>query len=162
VVAAASPGLVAWWAHQYADSKALSAGVMFVHLAGILIAGGFAIVTDRASLLLAPDGGNDLLRELERGRGVHAWVLGGLAVTVASGGLQLFSDLHTYLTSVLFWAKMALIALLLFNGWVRLRIERHLQAGDAASWRRFRLTSGVSLVLWFTVLLAGAFLTTVS
>lgn len=162
MVAVASSGLVARWAHLYADSKALSAGVNFVHLAGILVAGGFAIVTDRASLLLAPEGGTDVLRELERGRGVHVWVLGGLAVTAASGVLQLFSDLHTYLTSTLFWAKMALIALLLLNGWVRLRVERDLQAGSAASWRRFRLTSGVSLVLWFTVLLAGVFLTTIS
>ena len=93
---------MAWWAHLYADSKALSSGVNFVHLAGILVAGGFAIVTDRASLLLSPESGTDILRELERGRGVHAWVLGGLAVVAASGVLQLFSDLHTYLTSVLF------------------------------------------------------------
>jgi len=162
VVAAGSSGLVAWWAHLYADSKALSSGVNFVHLAGILLAGGFAIVTDRASLLLSPDGETDVLRELERGRGVHVWVLGGLAVTVASGVLQVFSDLHTYLTSVLFWAKMGLIALLLLNGWVRLRAERALEAGGATAWKRFRLTSAVSLALWFTVLLAGVFLTTIS
>ena len=51
-VAPAASGLVERWAHLYADSKALSAGIMFVHLAGVLVAGGFAIVADRASLLL--------------------------------------------------------------------------------------------------------------
>ena len=162
MVAAGSSGLVAWWAHLYADSKALSSGVNFVHLAGILVAGGFAIVTDRASLALSPEGGTDVLRELERGRGVHAWVLGGLAVTAASGVLQLFSDLHTYLASVLFWTKMGLIALLLVNGWVRMRAEQGLEAGGTSDWKRFRVTSVVSLVLWFTVLLAGVFLTTIS
>jgi hypothetical protein len=162
VVAAASSGLVAWWAHLYADSKAVSAGVNYLHLAGILVAGGFAIVTDRASLHLSRAGGTDVLKELERGEGVHAWVLGGLAVTLASGLLQLFSDLHTFLTSPLFWIKMGLIALLLFNGWVRLRAERDLESGSTTAWGRFHLTSVVSLVLWFCVLLAGVFLTTIS
>jgi hypothetical protein len=162
VIGAASSGIVAWWAHAYADSKALSASVNYLHLAGILVAGGFAIVTDRASLLLAPSDDTNVLRELERGRGVHVWVLGGLAVTVATGVLQVFSDLHTYLTSLLFWGKMGLIALLLLNGWIRLRAERALGAGEPRAWQRFHLTSVASLVLWFAVLLAGVFLTTIS
>ena len=55
-----------------------------------------------------------------------------------------------------------LIALLLVNGWVRMRAERDLEAGGTSDWKRFRVTSVVSLVLWFTVLLAGVFLTTIS
>jgi Predicted membrane protein (DUF2214) len=162
VVTAASSGLVAWWAHLYADTKAVSAGVNFLHLAGILVAGGFAIVTDRASLLLSPEREADVPKELARLNSVHAWVLGGLALVVATGVLQVFSDLHTYLTSLLFWTKMGLIALLLFNGWVRLRAERALEAGEPRAWKRFHLTSVTSLVLWFAVLLAGVFLTTIS
>jgi hypothetical protein len=162
IAAADHLSLIERWAHLYSDSKALSAAVNYVHLAGILVAGGFAIVTDRASLYLSPGREADVLRELERGRAVHLWVLGGLAVTVASGVLQLFSDLHTYLTSWLFWTKMGLIALLLLNGWVRLRSERGLEAGGAREWKRFHLTSAVSLALWFSVLLAGVFLTTIS
>ena len=162
MVAAGGSGLVEWWAHLYADSKALSAGVTYLHLAGILVAGGFAIVTDRASLLLAAERAPDLPGELARLDAVHRFVLAGLALTVATGVLQLCSDLHTYLTSLVFWTKMALIALLLVNGWMRLKAERRLPDGGAAAWKRFRLTSVASLVLWFSVLLAGEFLTTIS
>ena len=158
-------GLVERWAHLYADSKALSAGIMFAHLAGVLGAGGLAIAADRASLLLPPGGGDadELAREIARLKSVHAWVIAGLALTVATGVLQLFSDLHTYLTAWIFWTKMGLIALLLLNGWVRLRAEQGIEAGGTATHlARFRRTSVASLVLWFAVLLAGAFLTTVS
>lgn len=162
MVAAAS-GLVERWAHLYADSKALSAGIMFLHLAGILGAGGIAIAADRVSLQLPAHAGEHLAREIERLKAVHTWVIAGLALTVATGVLQLFSDLHTYLTAWLFWTKMGLIALLLVNGWVRLQAERGIEAGGVMPYlTRFRLTSVVSLVLWFAVLLAGAFLTTVS
>ena len=162
-MAPVASGLVERWAHLYADSKALSAGIMFVHLAGVLVAGGFAIVADRASLLLPAEAGERLAREIERLKDVHFWVMAGLTLTVATGLLQLFSDLHTYLTAWIFWTKMGLIALLLVNGWVRLKAEQGIEAGGAATQlTRFQRTSVVSLVLWFAVLLAGAFLTTVS
>jgi hypothetical protein len=93
---------------------------------------------------------------------VHTFVLGGLAVTAASGVAMLLADLHTYLTSVLFWTKMTLILALLGNGWLRLRAERALENGLDSAWTRFRRTSLASVALWFTVLLAGAFLTTIS
>ncbi len=159
----AAIGIVERWAHLYADSKLLSAGVMFVHLAGVLVAGGMAIAADRASLLLPAEGGADLTGEIARLKAVHAWVVGGLALTVATGVLQVLSDVHTYLTAWLFWLKMGLIAILLANGWVRLRAERAIEAGAAVpSLVWFKRTSAVSLVLWFAVLLAGAFLTTIS
>ena len=159
----AAAGIVERWAHLYADSKALSAGIMFVHLAGVLGAGGLAIAADRSSLLLPREGGEGLVGEIARLKSVHAWVTAGLAVTVATGVLQVFSDLHTFLTAWLFWLKMLLIAVLLLNGWVRLKAERAIEAGAVAPYLgRFRLTSAVSLVLWFAVLLTGAFLTTVS
>jgi hypothetical protein len=159
----AAAGLVERWAHLYADSKALSAGVMFVHLAGVLLAGGLAIAADRASLLLPREPADEVLREIARLKTVHVWVLGGLGLVVATGVLQVLSDLSTYLTAWLFWTKMGLLALLLLNGWVRLRAEQAVEAGGAATHlARFRRTSVVSLVLWFAVLLAGAFLPTVS
>jgi len=162
VVATAS-GIVERWAHLYADSKALSAGIMFLHLAGVLVAGGLAIAADRVSLQLPAEAGEHLAREIERLKAVHNWVIAGLGLTIATGVLQLFSDLHTYLTAWLFWTKMGLIALLLVNGWVRLKAEQAIEAGAVVPHlARFRRTSVVSLVLWFAVLLAGAFLTTVS
>jgi hypothetical protein len=156
--------LIERWAHLYGDSKALAAGIMFVHLAGILVAGGFAIVADRASLVLAREAAADLPREVARLKAVHPWVIGGLALTMATGVLQVFSDLHTFLTAWLFWTKMGLIALLLVNGWVRMGAERAIEGGNggAADWKRFRRTSVASLALWFAILLAGAFLPTVS
>lgn len=153
--------LVARWAHVYGDNKALSAGMTFVHLSGVLLGGGFAIVTDRASLQLAPANA-ELPRELARLRTVNTWVIAGLAVTFISGLLMMLADLHTYLPSILFWTKMGLIALLIVNGAVRLRAEHALGAGSTAAWRPFRRTSGVSLVLWFLVLLAGCFLSTLT
>ncbi|MGA2381923.1 MAG: hypothetical protein ABSG61_00660 [Gemmatimonadales bacterium] len=163
MMAPVASGLVERWAHLYADSKALSAGIMFVHLAGVLGAGGLAIAADRVSLLLPAEAGEHLAREIERLKAVHNWVIAGLALTVATGVLQLFSDLHTYLTAWLFWTKMGLIALLLVNGWVRLKAEQAIETGAVVPYlARFRRTSMVSLVLWFAVLLAGAFLTTVS
>jgi hypothetical protein len=162
-VVAAAAGLVERWAHLYADSKALSAGIMFLHLAGVLGAGGIAIAADRASLLLPAEAGERLAHEIGRLKAVHNWVIAGLSLTIATGVLQVFSDLHTYLTAWLFWTKMGLIALLLLNGWVRLGAERAIETGAVAPYlTRFRRTSMVSLALWFAVLLAGAFLTTVS
>jgi hypothetical protein len=159
---AAISQLVERWAHFYGDQKALSAGMTFVHLSGVLLGGGFAIVTDRASLQLAPADDAELPRELARLRTVNRWVIAGLAVTFITGLLMMFADLHTYLPSILFWTKMGLIALLIINGAMRLRAEHALGAGSAAAWRPFRLTSGVSLVLWFLVLLAGCFLSTLT
>jgi hypothetical protein len=158
----AGASLVERWAHVYSDSKVLSAAVTYVHLAGILVAGGFAVVTDRASLALAKERGPDVPRELARIGAVHTFVLGGLAVTATSGVLMLLADLHTYLTSFLFWTKMTLILALLGNGWLRLRAERALENGLDTAWTRFQRTSLASVALWFTVLLAGAFLTTIS
>ena len=35
------------WARVYADSRAISTGIMFVHLAGLLLGGGAAVAADR-------------------------------------------------------------------------------------------------------------------
>lgn len=154
--------LVEWWAHLYSDSKVLSAAVVFVHLGGILIAGGFAIAEDRAAVLLLRKSEPDYRRELPLIESVHVWVLGGLAVVAASGLLMLLADLHTYLTSVLYWIKMTLIVALLANGWLRLRAEHLLQDGMTSRRGLLLWTSLASIGLWFAVLLAGAFLSTIS
>ncbi|HKI94698.1 MAG TPA: hypothetical protein VJ992_05350 [Gemmatimonadales bacterium] len=150
-------GLVHRWAKFYDDRTSVSTAVTFIHLAGILVAGGFAIVADRASLRLSPTGDMDQMRQLDEIASVHRWVLIGLAVTFVSGILMFFSDLNTYLHSAVFWTKMGLIVLLLGNGYVRMRAEAALRRGVAV-WRRFRQTSIASLALWFAVLLAGTIL----
>ncbi len=161
MMASGISALVERWAHFYGDQKAVSAGVTYVHLAGILLGGGMAVSADRSSLQLVPGSGAELVRDLARLKSVHRLVIIGLSLTIASGLAILLSDLHTYLTSVLYWVKMGLVASLLINGFVRLRAERKLERGEDG-WKIFRGTSALSLVLWFAILLAGAFLTTVA
>lgn len=162
VAATGLAGLVHRWAKFYDDRTSVSTTVTFLHLAGVLIAGGFAVVTDRAALRLAPNVPTtpEQRRELENLATVHAWVIGGLLLTLVTGTLMFFSDLNTYFHSWVFWTKMGLIVVLLGNGWIRLKAERALMHGMAA-WRRFRQTSVASLVLWFLILLAGTMLTSV-
>ena len=153
------PQLIERWAHYYGDRKMVSAGVTYVHLAGILLAGGLSVASDRASFQLGPDWPG-LQAELARLYSVHRWVITGLGFTIASGLLMLLSDLHTFITAPLYWTKMGLVALLLTNGYVRLRAEVGLRQGRDR-WR-VSTTSGLSMALWFLVLLCGAFLTTIS
>ena len=154
-------GLIARWAQLYSDQKMVSAGVTYVHLAGILLGGGLAVASDRASLQLDPDSSGNVSQQLDQLYQVHRLVLVGLGITITSGLLMLLADLQTFLPSILYWTKMSLVALLLGNGYIRLRAERALREGREA-WILFRRTSMASLVLWFLILLAGAFLTTVS
>jgi hypothetical protein len=154
------PELIERWAHYYADRKLVSAAVTYVHLAGILLGGGLSVASDRASFQLGPDWPG-LQDELDRLYSVHHWVIAGLGFTIASGLLMLLSDLHTFVTAPLYWTKMGLVAVLLTNGYVRLRSEIALRQGRDR-WRTFHRTSAASMALWFLVLLGGAFLTTIS
>lgn len=154
------PQLIESWAHFYGDHKAVSAGVTYIHLSGILLAGGLSISADRLSFKLGPEF-PCLQDELVRLYSVHRWVILGLGVTIASGLLMLFADLHTFISAPLYWTKMGLLALLLGNGYLRLRSEVGLRQGQDR-WRTFHRTSAASLALWFMVLLCGAFLSTIS
>ena len=154
------PHLLTLWAHFYHHTVAVSATLTFLHLAGILLGGGLAVATDRASLRLSPATGPDWAQELDRLASVHRWVLAGLALIFASGFLMMLTDVETFATSGVFWTRMGLITLLLGNGFVRMRVETALRQGLVAGWERFRRTSVASLVLWFLILLAGALLHT--
>src|SRR5438128_8228705 len=148
--------LLARWAHLYGHTP-VSATVTYLHLVGILVGGGVAVAADRASLRLSP-ATPDWSQELARLASVHRWVLGGLTLIFASGLLMMLAELGTFATSVVFWSKMGLIALLLGNGYVRMRAETALRRGVAAAWGGFRRASVASLVLWLAILLAGTLL----
>src|SRR5690348_7142848 len=148
--------LLTRWAHLYGHAP-VSATVTYLHLVGILMGGGVAVAADRASLRLSPTT-PDWSQELARLASVHRWVVGGLALIFASGLLMMFAELNTLATSAVFWTKMGLIALLLGNGYIRMRAETALQQGRAAGWGWFRRASVASLVLWLVILLAGALL----
>lgn len=150
--------LIARWAHWYGQTRAVSATVTYVHLVGILAGGGVAVATDVAALRLSPDRVTDWPGELDRLAAVHRWVVGGLALIFASGLLLALSELGSFVTSAVFWTKMGLVALLLGNGYARLRCEIALRQGAIARWAWFRRTSITSLALWFLVLFFGALL----
>jgi len=148
--------LIARWAHLYGHTP-VSATVTYLHLVGILVGGGVAVAADRVSLRLSP-ATPDWFQELARLASVHRWVEAGLALIFASGLLMMFAELDSFATSVVFWTKMGLVALLLGNGYIRMRAETALRQGLAAGWGRFRRTSVASLVLWLAILLAGTLL----
>ncbi len=183
VVEAAQP-----WAHLYNDSTLLQTGLLFVHFAGLLTAGGFAVATDRLALRITRREGGDrrlLLRELGE---VHRPVLVGLAVVTLTGIAMALGDAEFLLTSPVFWLKMTAFVLLLVNGLFMMRAERRLrgwseadQSGEAGSrdgeaavllvdpvpphphraWRNLRWAAVRSMALWGTTLLLGTALTAV-
>ena len=155
------------WQSIYSNSKAVSSSITFVHLAGLLFAGGFAVAADRATLRAARATPERQLHALNELDAVHRPVLMGLGVLFASGVLQFAADVETFATSPVYWTKMSLVALLLANGYVLKRTETVLRARDGGHaqdplWNRLRNTSLVSLVLWSAIVLAGTILNSIS
>lgn len=146
------------WASIFNNSRALSSGVMFAHLSGLVLGGGGAVAADRASLRAVRASESQRQSHLSELGLVHRVVLWGLSVTFLSGLMLAAADVETYATLPSFWIKMGLIGLLLANGLFMQHAERVLSAGTPA-WRRLHVTAVVSLVLWFAVLLASTFLT---
>jgi hypothetical protein len=153
------------WSDFYSHSKTAATVVTFLHVGGLLLAGGLAIAADRGSLRalrLAAGERTHYLRELAS---VHRWVLTGLTVVVASGLALLTADIETFFGSWIFWTKMALVALLLVNGLIMTRVEASLTANGADAsphWRRLHRVAVSSLALWFVITLAGVALTNVA
>src|ERR1051326_730774 len=104
-------------ADLYADSKLIATIVTFGHIAALLMAGGLAVATDRATLralrLAAAERGADL----EDLSGVHRLVVGGLTLSVVTGILLFASDVETFIGSWVFWLKMGMICVLLPHGY---------------------------------------------
>src|SRR5215212_274602 len=83
------------WNSLYSDSKVVSSAVLFLHLVPLLLAGGAALAADRATIRAARGTVDDRARQLvDLGR-THAVVLGGLALSFASGVLLFLSDVDT-------------------------------------------------------------------
>ena len=148
------------WNTLYSDSKVVSATVVFLHLVPLLIAGGAAIAADRATLRAGRGTAEDRARQLAEIGRTHAVVLGGLALSFASGVLLFLSDVDTFLESPFFWIKLGLVGLLLVNGFVMTRTEQTLKGrgDDGALWGRMRTISILSLMLWIATTLAGVVL----
>jgi hypothetical protein len=146
------------WNDFYSHSKAMETVVLFMHIGGLLLAGGLAIAADRATLRALAVGGDGRVHQMKELAAVHRWVLTGLTVVVISGVALFTSDIETFFGSWIFWVKMVLVALLLINGFMMTRTERSLEtdASDGAPhWGAMRRTAVTSLLLWFVITLAG-------
>jgi uncharacterized membrane protein len=150
--------LVQPWADLYSNNKLVSNAVMFVHLGGLLLGGGGAVAADRDTIRNSRTSEAEQACHLADLRVVHRIVMTGLLVTFLSGLLMLAGDLETLLGLTVFWVKMALIVLLLANGFIMTRVERTVRPGAAPNWPRLRAVSAISLVLWFAIVLVSTFL----
>ena len=155
--------LVEWtrpWADLYADSAMVKALVVFLHMGGLLAAGGFALAADRATLRLRRLPGEERLRLVRELGETHRPVLIGLSIVIVTGMAMLLADLETLLPSPLFWVKMGAFALLLLNGLVLRRAGHRLLRAPPTprGWRSLHGAALRSAGLWFTVLFLGTLL----
>jgi hypothetical protein len=152
--------IVAPWAKTYAHSKAVSAGVTYLHLVPLIFAAGAAFTADRATLRATKAGVAERARQLQELAAIHRLVLSGLALSFVSGILLFLSDVQTFLGSVYIWIKLGLVALLLVNGFLMVRTEDALarSGDDQLLWGRMRTIAILSAFLWLATALAGVVL----
>lgn len=149
------------WEAFYHHSKVAPSVLAFLHVGALILAGGFALSTDRDTLQAVNAGEAQRARHLADLASVHVWVVAGLVVSFVSGLFLFAADVETFFGSWVFWVKMALIVALLVNGYVMMRTGQDLRShsGNAvARWRTLRHTSVVSTALWITISLAGIIL----
>ncbi len=155
-------GLTASWRSLYSHSASVETSVVGTHVLSTLVAGGLAIAHDRGTLRAGrwtPAIQEHHLAELHM---VHRTIVVALAICLLSGLAFFASDVKTYIVSVPFWIKMALIAMLLGNALIMTATERDLRvdagAGAAAAWTRIRASSIVSALLWLAIVFVSVVL----
>lgn len=154
-------GVAQPWVDFYSGSATTETVVMFLHLGGMVAAGGIAFTLDRAVLRAGRNGWPrrpDLARELHQS---HRAVIAGLAVVMLSGLALTASDPSTFLVSWIYWAKMAAVTLLLVNGLFLKRAGERLLAEpeDEGAFRRLRTSAVRSATLWALSVLGGVAIT---
>lgn len=146
------------WNEYYSHSKAAETVVQFLHVGGLLLAGGLAIAADRGTIRALRIAAGDRPHHMRELGAVHRWVLTGLTIVVLSGFALLASDIETFFGSWIFWVKMGIVVLLLINGAIMTAVETSL-ARDASEtspyWRKLHRTAMSSLVLWFVITALG-------
>lgn len=150
------PHLVAAWAALYSGSAVLRTLVSFVHVAGLVAGGGAAIAADRATLRATRKGMVVRREQIDGIHNTHRIVIIGLGGVIVSGVLLFAADVATYAPSRLFWIKMGMVAALMINGALLVRVGRGVAVPDDRTRRTMRWTASVSLALWFLTTLAGA------
>ena len=154
------------WRDLYSNSTVVSTGVLFAHIAALVIGGGLALTMDGATLRASRAGVDAAARGRQLGdlALAHRTVVASLGVVAASGALLFLADVEQFAGSWVFWSKMALVAALLANGYTMTRTERTLAAGIEGAgtrWARLSAHARVSAALWLATLLAGTILSNV-
>jgi hypothetical protein len=149
------------WVDFYSGSAVTETVVMFLHLGGMVAAGGIAFTLDRAVIRAGKHGfprRPDLARELHQS---HRAVIGGLGVVMLSGLALTASDPTVFLESWIYWAKMAAVVLLLVNGLFLKRSGERLlaQPDDEGAFHKLRVAALRSATLWAVSVLAGVAIT---
>lgn len=149
------------WVDFYSGSSMTETVVMFLHLGGMVAAGGIAFTLDRAVLRTGKNGWPrrpDLARELHQS---HRAVIGGLGVVMLSGLALTAADPTVFLVSWIYWAKMAAVVLLLVNGLFLKRSGERLLAEpeDEGAFRKLRVAALRSAALWALSVLGGVAIT---
>jgi hypothetical protein len=146
------------WARVYADSALVSTGVVYVHLAGLLLGGGAAVAADRETLKAARESEPARADHLAFLGSVHTIAIAGLGMLAVSGTAMLLADLETFWSARVFWIKMSLVVLLLANGLLVRQGELLARTLPERAWTQLKETSIASLALWFSILLASTVL----
>ena len=153
------------WKKLYSSSPVFSAVLLCVHLASLMIAGGFALSRDRQLLMTArPNSDWDKAEHRMECEAVSMLIWRALVVTMTSGLLLLSADLVAFVSTPVLWIKFALVVALFIN--LRSRCALELRASRAIAhetgnnlWSRMRTHARVDVALWLLTLLAGTTLT---
>jgi hypothetical protein len=145
------------WAELYNHSRLVQTSVMFAHLGGLLVSGGFALYMDIRTLRKRSSPQNVQRAHLDEMHSAHPPILIGLVIVMLSGVLLFLTDVDTYAEEPVFWFKLGLVAVLLANGAGLTSAEKAARATRIGSLIAGRLTSHavVSAVCWMTIVLAG-------
>jgi|CXWL01.1.fsa_nt_gi hypothetical protein len=147
------------WQTFYGDSQVTEIAVTSVHVVAMLVGGGIAVAADRLTLRALRVGLIDrsgMLAELEA---THRPVMIGLAALFLSGLALAASDVETFSASPAFLVKLSLVVLLSMNGLFLVRTETLLRREPTEGrWRRLRLASWLSLLLWVSTAVVGVVL----
>jgi hypothetical protein len=143
------------WHSLFNQSTPVEMLVVGIHVLSMLVAAGLAIAYDRSSLRASSWQSAFREHHVVELHAVHRVVVAALAICMASGLALFASDVKTYVGSVPFWIKMALIVALLCNAILMTANETSLRvnvSGTAAvAWARVRVSSVVSIILWAAI-----------
>ena len=88
------------------------------------------IAADRATLMAHAPRLAVTRQQIAAIHNTHRVVIVGLAAVIVSGVLLFAADVNTYAVSKLFWLKMGMVALLMVNGAILVRVGRNVPEPD--------------------------------